>query len=401
MFSPEQDLIANSFAAMGNCKRKNVLCVKGFDSYYSLNKTDYPLDVDSSALLTPTSPPSLFVHDPFEKVDIIEEKVFNSIDGSLEPEFTAFAETPNSIGSFGTPATASKDSIFNFEPAYIELIQGANCTGNDFDEQEYVNYDEINSQSKSICSSPDVDPWMSMQLQMSSFAFAESANALPSINTISNFQSTGFSGLNFTPNIIDDPQDDKILNELCVDAADGFNYNIDAPEKPNREYKCLWSPATIDFPDSPIDNTNLCDQLPDIEKKYTPRQQKFAKEAVLQCQWESCFQVFESQQTLVGHIEKTHVDVKKAEGFSCHWVNCTRDRKPFNARYKLLIHMRVHSGEKPNKCQVSEARNAIDRNFSSRSSQPQPLRSINKSCLLVYTTSIISVNTLGIDTCSV
>uniref|UniRef100_A0A672PTZ4 Zinc finger protein GLIS3-like n=1 Tax=Sinocyclocheilus grahami TaxID=75366 RepID=A0A672PTZ4_SINGR len=71
------------------------------------------------------------------------------------------------------------------------------------------------------------------------------------------------------------------------------------------------------------------------------------------CRWLDCGAVYGQREELVKHIEKIHVDQRKGEDFTCFWAECPRKHKPFNARYKLLIHMRVHSGEKPNKCSVS------------------------------------------------
>ncbi|KPJ19581.1 Zinc finger protein GLIS3 [Papilio machaon] len=68
------------------------------------------------------------------------------------------------------------------------------------------------------------------------------------------------------------------------------------------------------------------------------------------CLWENCLERYPNQNTLVEHIERAHVNTYKGDEFSCLWRECARARRPFNARYKLLIHMRVHSGHKPNRC---------------------------------------------------
>ncbi|XP_067630162.1 uncharacterized protein lmd [Eurosta solidaginis] len=79
------------------------------------------------------------------------------------------------------------------------------------------------------------------------------------------------------------------------------------------------------------------------------------------CRWTDCNEEFPNQSEFVAHIERRHVDVKKGDDFSCFWVDCPRRYKPFNARYKLLIHMRVHSGEKPNKCPFPSCNKAFSR----------------------------------------
>ncbi|XP_073398717.1 zinc finger protein GLIS3 [Dendrobates tinctorius] len=79
------------------------------------------------------------------------------------------------------------------------------------------------------------------------------------------------------------------------------------------------------------------------------------------CRWIDCSALYDQQEELVRHIEKVHIDQRKGEDFACFWAGCPRRYKPFNARYKLLIHMRVHSGEKPNKCSFEGCKKAFSR----------------------------------------
>ncbi|VVD06006.1 unnamed protein product [Leptidea sinapis] len=80
-----------------------------------------------------------------------------------------------------------------------------------------------------------------------------------------------------------------------------------------------------------------------VTAKQSEIEEKSKSQGERVCLWEQCYERYPNQNTLVEHIERSHVN-------TCLWRDCARGRRPFNARYKLLIHMRVHSGHKPNRC---------------------------------------------------
>ncbi|XP_068241461.1 zinc finger protein GLIS2-like isoform X2 [Palaemon carinicauda] len=72
------------------------------------------------------------------------------------------------------------------------------------------------------------------------------------------------------------------------------------------------------------------------------------------CRWIGCGLNFESLDELVSHLTAAHVTSQHG-AFFCLWHGCSRT-KGFNARYKMLIHIRTHTNERPYVCSQCDKR---------------------------------------------
>nr|XP_033819647.1 zinc finger protein GLIS2 [Geotrypetes seraphini]XP_033819648.1 zinc finger protein GLIS2 [Geotrypetes seraphini]XP_033819649.1 zinc finger protein GLIS2 [Geotrypetes seraphini] len=95
-------------------------------------------------------------------------------------------------------------------------------------------------------------------------------------------------------------------------------------------------------------------QLPSSVFITPPKEKRLSPDLPVQkqlvCRWAKCDQLFDLLQDLVDHVNDYHVKPEKETGYCCHWEDCARRGRGFNARYKMLIHIRTHTNEKPHRC---------------------------------------------------
>uniref|UniRef100_A0A0N4ZJ94 Zinc finger protein n=1 Tax=Parastrongyloides trichosuri TaxID=131310 RepID=A0A0N4ZJ94_PARTI len=74
------------------------------------------------------------------------------------------------------------------------------------------------------------------------------------------------------------------------------------------------------------------------------------------CQWlvtpnKECNMIFYNLKDIVDHLSHDHLGCQDFVEYVCHWKDCTRHGKAFKAKYKLVNHLRVHTGERPFLCE--------------------------------------------------
>ncbi|KAG7304048.1 hypothetical protein JYU34_010974 [Plutella xylostella] len=68
------------------------------------------------------------------------------------------------------------------------------------------------------------------------------------------------------------------------------------------------------------------------------------------CGWRGCGARVAGVARLSAHVARAHAQPRADGLFYCGWEDCARPNRGFNARYKMLVHVRTHTNERPHTC---------------------------------------------------
>uniref|UniRef100_A0A1I7TW73 Zinc finger protein n=1 Tax=Caenorhabditis tropicalis TaxID=1561998 RepID=A0A1I7TW73_9PELO len=103
-------------------------------------------------------------------------------------------------------------------------------------------------------------------------------------------------------------------------------------------------PQVNHFPQAPVDPF-----------MYPTNLGTYGDDKRVQCLWETngqvCLHMCQDPGDLSNHVSSVHITHENSK-FVCLWKGCDREFKLFKAKYKLVNHMRVHTGERPFHCET-------------------------------------------------